>query len=149
VHHWSDLRRGLAEMQRVARRQVILTFDNDMHDSLWIFRDYVPGIIGLSSAAPLDLVVDTLGAQRVEVVPLPADCTDGFILAYWRRPEQFLRPEVRAATSGFSVLRADQVQPGLERLERDLSSGAWQRRHADLLALDTFDAGVRLVVAGR
>ena len=27
VHHWTDQNAGLAELQRVSRRQVILTFD--------------------------------------------------------------------------------------------------------------------------
>jgi SAM-dependent methyltransferase len=148
VHHWGDVRGGLAEMRRVSRRQVVFTFDCAVHDSLWIFQDYVPAIIGRSGAAPLDVVVDALEAERVEVVPVPADCTDGFILAYWRRPEQFLRQDVRAATSGFSLLDAEQFGPGLARLERDLASGEWQRRHADLLSRDTLDAGLRLVVAG-
>jgi SAM-dependent methyltransferase len=148
VHHWTDLRQGLAELRRVSRRQVVFTFDHRVHDSLWIFRQYVPDIVGLAAAAPLEEVIDALGAQRVEIVSTPADCTDGFITAYWRRPEQFLRPEVRAATSGFSVLTTDQTQPGLDRLQRDLASGAWERDHADLLAIDTFDTGLRLVVAG-
>jgi hypothetical protein len=135
-------------MRRVARRQVVFTFDTEVHDSLWIFREYVPGIIGLSDGAPLAAVVAALGAERVETIPVPADCTDGFILAYWRRPEQYLRPEVRAATSGFSLLDAEQVEPGLARLQRDLDSGEWQRRHQDLLALPSLDAGLRLVIAG-
>jgi SAM-dependent methyltransferase len=36
VHHWKDLRRGLAELRRVAARQVVFTFDPAMHDSLWV-----------------------------------------------------------------------------------------------------------------
>jgi hypothetical protein len=32
-------------------------------------------------------------------------------------------------------------------LRRDLETGAWDRRYADLLALDEYDAGYRLVVA--
>jgi hypothetical protein len=32
------------------------------------------------------------------------------------------------------------------RLESDLESGEWKRRHADLLDLDELDLGYRLVV---
>jgi hypothetical protein len=35
----------------------------------------------------------------------------------------------------------------LENLRRDLGTGAWERRYADLLTLDEYDAGYRLVVA--
>ena len=31
-----------------------------------------------------------LGPVRVIKVPIPHDCTDGFLCAYWRRPGYFL-----------------------------------------------------------
>jgi len=37
----------------------------------------------------------------------------------------------------------------LHKLQRDLDTGEWQRRYADLLTLDAYDAGYRLVVADR
>ena len=71
-----------------------------------------------------------LGA--VEVVPVPWDCRDGFFSAFWRRPEAYLDPKVR---EGISVAhRSDaELAEGLARLRADLASGAWARRHADLL----------------
>jgi hypothetical protein len=36
----------------------------------------------------------------------------------------------------------------LEELRRDLETGEWERRYAELLALDEYDAGYRLVIAG-
>jgi SAM-dependent methyltransferase len=147
VHHWRDLGHGLAEMRRVARRQIVLAFDPAVHDSLWIFQEYVPAIFGLSDHAPADAVADALQADRVEVIPVPADCTDGFITAYWRRPAQYLIPSVRAGMSGFARLPAGLVDPGMERLAEDLSSGAWHQRHADLMTMDSIDAGLRLIVA--
>jgi SAM-dependent methyltransferase len=148
VHHWGDLGQGLAELRRVARRQVVFTFDPALHDSLWIFSEYVPGIIGMSDTAPLEAVMAGLDTERVEVIPVPADCTDGFITAYWQRPEQYLDPGVRAATSGFSLLPHDQVETGMDALRHDLDSGAWHRRHGDLLEMTEFDLGLRLVIAG-
>jgi hypothetical protein len=38
------------------------------------------------------------------------------------------------------------VEAGLSRLARDLESGRWARRNADLLELDELDCGYRLVV---
>jgi hypothetical protein len=35
----------------------------------------------------------------------------------------------------------------LQRLRRDLETGEWARRYAELLALEEYDAGYRLVVA--
>jgi SAM-dependent methyltransferase len=148
VHHWSDLRQGLSELRRVSRRQVVFTFDPAVHDSLWILKDYVPGVVGMLGPAHLDIVAEELAADRVEVVPVPADCVDGFIVAYWRRPERYLLPEVRAADSGFARLGPELVEPAIRRLREDLESGAWHQRYADLLALDSLDAGLRLVIAG-
>jgi SAM-dependent methyltransferase len=148
VHHWTDLRRGLAELRRLASRQVVFTFDPENHDRLWVFNEYVPAALGLADQAPLSVVVDVLGASRVEDVLTPADCTDGFASAYWRRSEMYLIPEVRANISAFARLSDDEVLPGLARLEEDLASGRWHDRHADLMARESFDAGLRLVVAG-
>jgi SAM-dependent methyltransferase len=148
VHHWKDLRRGLMELRRVSHRQVVFTFDADRHDSLWVFNEYVPAAHGLADRAQVGVIVETLGAGRVEVVHTPADCTDGFGSAYWRRPEQYLLPEVRANISAFARLDPTLVEPGMARLEADLANGTWHERHADLLERDAIDAGLRLIVAG-
>jgi hypothetical protein len=38
-------------------------------------------------------------------------------------------------------------EEGLDRLQKDLSSGAWHARYGHLLAADTLDLGYRVVVA--
>lgn len=93
VHHWTDLQRGLAELRRVATRQIIFTFDPTMQDSLWVFNEYVPAALDLADDTPLDVVLEALGTDRVEVVPIPADCTDGFATAYWRAPRAVPPPD--------------------------------------------------------
>ena len=39
------------------------------------------------------------------------------------------------------------VESGLERLRRELQTGEWERRYAELLTRDAYDAGYRIVVA--
>ena len=51
---------------------------------------------------------------------------------------------IRNAMSSFWAL--GDVSEELGKLARDLESGAWAERHADLLALEAYDAGYRLVV---
>jgi SAM-dependent methyltransferase len=148
VHHWKDLRRGLAELRRVAACQVIFTFDPAMHDSLWVFTEYVPASLGFADHAPIDLVLDALESDRVEVVLTPADCSDGFASAYWRRPELYLSPIARGNISAFARLDQALVEPGMAQLARDLASGVWQERHADLMTRETNDCGLRLVIGG-
>ena len=85
-----------------------------------------------------------LGGARSVVAPIPRDCIDGFLCAYWRRPEAYLDARVRAGISSFWAL--DDITPGLERLRADLDSGAWARAHGDLLEREACDCGYRLVV---
>jgi hypothetical protein len=82
----------------------------------------------------------------VEHVAIPHDCADGFLAAYWRRPEAYLDRGVRAGMSGFAFLKEDVVARGIERLRSDLESGAWERRFGHLRSRDTLDVCYRLVV---
>jgi SAM-dependent methyltransferase len=149
VHHWNDLEGGLRELRRVARRQVILTFDHGMENRFWLI-DYVPAMLHQDHSwkATLDGVMRPLATDHVEVLPVPHDCVDGFMAAYWRRPERYLDPTVRAGISGLALLPADDIEPGMRRLAADLESGAWHERYRHLLDLDEYDAGYRIVVAG-
>lgn len=77
-------------------------------------------------------------------MPIPHDCRDGFLCAYWRRPAAYLDPRIRAAISSFWML--GDLSEAWRRLERDLDSGAWARRYSELLDLEERDCGYRLVV---
>jgi SAM-dependent methyltransferase len=149
VHHWSDLQQGLAELRRVARRTVLLTWDARRCDAFWLLRDYLPGSIAWEQARfpAVDELARRLGG-RVDVVPVPHDCIDGFAGAFWRRPAAYLDPLVRAGMSNFADL-GEAALPALERLRADLESGAWHVRNRELLALDALDLGYRIVVADR
>lgn len=152
VHHWPQPRRGLRALSRVADRLVIFTFDPEIHNSFWLFRDYVPAIAELDSTAGVigvDAIAEVIGADRVETIPVPHDCVDGFGWAYWQRPHAYLDPAVRACISGFGLVDQDHVAAGIERLRVDLDTGAWRDRHRDLLDLDAIDGGFRLIVRER
>lgn len=148
AHHWSDLRRGFEEMRRVARRRVVLLTWVPDANPFWLTEEYFPEILAHdrtifpSEASLLRLLEETVGAARVMPVPVPHDCADGFLCAYWRRPECYLDAERRSAISSFAKI---DTHPGLARLRADLSSGRWAERHHALLSLDQLDLGYRLV----
>jgi SAM-dependent methyltransferase len=146
VHHWSDRRAGLAEMRRVARdRVVVLTWDPG-HPGFWLVRDYFPDLIEFDRRIfpePAELEA-ALGRVEVSVVPIPHDCVDGFLGAYWRRPAAYLDEGVRAGISTFA--RIGDISAGIERLRADLESGQWAVRNAELLRVEELDVGYRLVV---
>jgi SAM-dependent methyltransferase len=150
VHHWTDAAQGLSELRRVAGRRVILTWDPDQLATFWFTRDYLPEAIALDEGfTTLKATLALLGPATVEPVAVPHDCRDGFFAAYWRRPEAYLDPAVRAGISGFGLLDRVVVDPALTRLAADLDSGEWHRRNAALLDLDQLDLGYRLVIAER
>lgn len=145
LHHWPDKRAGLKEMRRVTRgRIILLTFDPAQRP--WL-TDYFPQLVSLDEAQ-MPAISDYerwLGPVRITSVPVPHDCRDGFLYAYWRRPEAYLDPHIRTGSSSFWSI--GDIQAGLQRLKQDLDSGEWARRYAHILSLDVYDAGYRLVVA--
>jgi SAM-dependent methyltransferase len=148
IQHWRDPDRGLAELRRVARGRVVLfAWEPATLDDSWLVRDYLPEFSELVPAGyTLDDAAAALGGGRIEPVPIPHDCRDGFLHAYWRRPRAYLDPQVRAGISVFHFLGEDVVERALARLAADLDSGEWERRNADLLELEQLDLGYRLVV---
>jgi len=151
VHHWTDQAAGLAELRRISRRQVVFTFDPHVHDPFWLIDEYLPEITEVPHSTRLpspEQLAEALGGGEVRVLPVPHDCADGVLWAGWRRPERYLAPAVLAAASATADLLPAVRAAGVERLRADLASGAWHRRHADLLARDEIDGGYRLVVAG-
>lgn len=150
VHHWSDLEAGIGELLRIARRRVVVfTWDPSLTRRFWLLDEYLPEAAAFDDtrAVAVDRLTALLGGARVETVPVPHDCTDGFAVAYWRRPEAYLDPKVRAGMSVLAQTGEEVLRPGLARLADDLSSGVWHERHADLLDRETLDAGYRLLVA--
>jgi SAM-dependent methyltransferase len=147
-HHWEDHRRGLAELVRVARRRVVLfSWEPASLGDSWLVRDYLPGFARLVPPGySLEQMLAALGGGRIEPVPIPHDCRDGFLHAYWRRPRAYLDPRVRAGISVFHQLEPEEVADAVERLGAHLDSGEWQRRNGHLLELDELDLGYRIVV---
>lgn len=150
MHHWADVTRGLAELIRVARRRIVLlTIDVDVEAQMWLFRDYVPEIADRGRREfPLiaDLARELKVPTRVVTVPIPADCADGLLLAFWSRPEAVLDPGARDATSGFARMDSAREADAIARLTGDLQTGAWDRQHGHLRTLTDLDVGLRLLV---
>lgn len=150
LHHWDDVERGLAEVRRVTRRRaVFLTLDLDVTAEMWLCRDYLPEIVEhdrrmFPSIAQLEWMLPNV---RVETVAAPGDCSDGFCIALWSRPEAFLDPDVRRASSIWHVLPDEVAERGLEQLRRDLAGGEWDRRYGELRDRPSLDIGLRLLVA--
>jgi SAM-dependent methyltransferase len=147
IHHWPYPVAGLREMQRVASRVVVFTYDLGALRQFWLTRDYLPELADFLGDRPsLEDLAGSIGA-RIEPVSIPWDCIDGFPEAFWRRPEAYLDERVRRGMSIWASVGADVEERAVRRLEADLSSGRWVERNSELLALDAADLGLRLLVA--
>jgi SAM-dependent methyltransferase len=149
IHHWSDRAAGLAEMRRVARGPVVVfTFDLDaMVD--WQ-RDHLaaPMAIERPRFGSIEEVAAELGGRvRIEALPTPADCTDGFFEAYWNRPEALLDPEVRASQSIWELVEPEVEEEIVARLAADLESGKWDEEHGALRGQESYAGSLRLLIS--
>ena len=145
IHHWPDKAAGLREVRRVTKgRIVLLTFDPAQRP--WL-TEYLPELARLDDAQ-MPAMADYarwLGPVRIEPLWVPHDCTDGFLYAWWRRPDAYIDARIRSGRSSFWALNG--LEAGLARLADDLKSGAWDQRHGDLRRQEAYDAGYRLVIA--
>jgi SAM-dependent methyltransferase len=147
AHHWADRPAAFAEIRRVARRRAVF-FTHDPDATFGWLDDYFHGLAGDRISRYPELVeFEVLGRVTIEPVLVPADCTDGFTAAYWRRPNAYLDEGIRANMSTFALLDGRVVAHGVARLARDLADGSWHGRYASLLTLPELDVGYRLVVA--
>ena len=148
TQHWTDASAGLSELARVSARQVVLTWEPAVLADFWLLRDYLPEAVEHDATlATLATVIEALPGAVVQALPVPADCADGVLGAYWRRPEAYLDPSVRSAISGLALLDPARVAAGVARLAADLGDGTWARRHGHLRDAGELDLGYRLVIA--
>lgn len=151
LHHWSDPVLGLAELRRVAsNRVVILTITPDYVRTFWLTSRYFPAIGAWDVAhfPPIDVICSKLGGTAaIKRVPIPSDCQDGFLGAFWRRPDAYLDPSVQAGISTFMLIGEEERRRGERLLGQELENGEWHRRFGHLLELDELDLGYWLVTA--
>jgi Methyltransferase domain len=149
IHHWESAKTGLAELRRVSRGPVVVfTFELDDLPA-WQQEFLGEGLVKERPRFPaIDDVAAALGRRtRVERIPTPGDCVDGFFEAFWRRPEGLLDPAVRGAQSMWALLDPAVEQCMVDRLAAALHSGAWDAEHGHLREQESFDGALRLVIS--
>ena len=147
LHHWQHLEWGLAELNRVSDRQVIVMSDPVIGRDFWL-AEYFPEMFDLESeqrAPTVATVALHFSHVHVEVLEIPSTCSDGFCGAYWSRPEAYLDPRVRMGISSLAQLSSEAIRRGVQRLGEELWSWRWDNRHGRLRTLEAYDLGYRLL----
>lgn len=146
IHHWKDQIKGLCEMKRVSRRQLLFTW-NPLHPGFWLTQIYFPEILAIDKSIfpKFSLIERILGPLVIEHGPIPADCTDGFGSAYWNRPEAYLSHEVRSAMSSFNKIT--QLKEGIAKLKQDIECGEWDRKYGHLRQRNELDVGFAILTS--
>lgn len=150
IHHWPDIDKGLKELRRVTRNQVlIMTFAPERLDNFWN-AVYFPEVIAVEKARypTIDFITNSLGGNcKVIPIPIPLDCKDGFQEAYYGRPEAFLEKEVRQSQSAWGFIPADQQEEIVNRLKVDLDNGTWDHKYGHFRTQEWFTCALTLVVS--
>ena len=150
IHHWDDLPKGISEMKRVAKnRVVIMTYDPDQLKKFWNIH-YFPELIEIEKARypKIELLQKYLdGSCKIIPVPIPLDCADGFQEAYYGRPEEFLKKEVRNSQSAWKFLPEGLEEILVKRLEDDLKSGGWDKKFGHYRSEPFLNGALRLIIS--
>jgi SAM-dependent methyltransferase len=152
VHHWKDRAACLTEIRRVTRGPVvIMTFDPDAPTDFWM-ADYAPELVEVERRryGTLQSITGPLGGDaRIIPIDVPRDCTDGFQVAFFARPESFLDERVRRAQSAWSFLPPGAENRIVQAIADDLATGRWDARYGHLRAASHIKCQLRLIVATR
>ncbi|HMQ69614.1 MAG TPA: methyltransferase domain-containing protein [Ignavibacteria bacterium] len=150
VHHWPDIEKGIKEMKRVSKeRVVIMTYDPDQLKKFWNIH-YFPELIEIEKSRypKIEFIKNCLnGKCEIMKVPIPLDCADGFQEAYYGRPEEFLKKEVRNSQSAWKFLPEGMEEILVKRLADDLDSGEWDKKFGHNRNEPFLNGALRLIVS--
>jgi SAM-dependent methyltransferase len=147
MHHWENRPLAFSEINRVATEKFVAVSWDPESEPFWLTRDYFPEIYEMDKGIFPDLEELNDHFDEVKMSPLliPSDCMDGFLAAFWKRPEAYLDNKVRQSSSAFSKIES--LSEGLQKLEDDLASGVWAENNHAILSSSSIDVGYRIISA--
>ena len=147
MHHWENRELAFREINRVATNKfVAITWDPQV-EPFWLMRDYFPEIYEIDKGIfpEIEGLKEHFDEVKVRPLQVSSDCQDGFLAAFWQRPEAYLSRQVRQSMSPFSKIK--RLSEGLQKVEQDLASGVWAKNNHAILGLSSLDVGYRVISA--
>ncbi|WP_425236393.1 class I SAM-dependent methyltransferase [Ulvibacterium sp.] len=155
IHHWPDLKKGLAELLRVLKdegRIVIFTSTPEQMEGYWLNR-YFPKMMSDSiaqmppyasvEAAMIGSGFEVCNTEKYVVRP---DLEDKFLYCGKQKADMYFDDNVRHGISSFSSLaNKAEVEKGLADLRKDLDTG----KHEQIRASYENDLGDYLYIMGK
>jgi hypothetical protein len=150
VHQWKDLDRGLGEVRRVTRGPVvIMTFDPLSLREFWL-TTYAPEMMSHEHGRMPSIlrIADQLGGDvHIGQLPIPSTCRDGFVEAFFSRPEALLDSRVRQAQSAWSLVSEAEQLASVGRLQAALGDGSWDEAFGHWRTAPEYPGSLRLIVS--
>jgi ubiquinone/menaquinone biosynthesis C-methylase UbiE len=133
LHHWTDKKKGLEEVNRVLKygsRLVFLSFAGEQMRGYWL-NEYFPKMMKqswelLPELPEMEQLLNDTGFQLslTEKYFIHDELQDHFLYAHKRQPERYLDENVRQNMSAFSAIcTPEELKNGLSKLEADILSG--------------------------
>jgi ubiquinone/menaquinone biosynthesis C-methylase UbiE len=152
MHHFSNIDVAISEINRIVGdgNFIIFTFEGSKISEFWL-SDYFPyfirdTVIFPATAIIADKIARVTG-KNVKTIPflLPKDLTDLFAAAGWCKPKIYLDAKVRSGISSFAKMPPEELEMGIKKLTEDLNNGNWYQKYGEILNLESYDAGYRLI----
>lgn len=136
IHHWSDLRRGFSELNRVLKpsgKIVLFTSTPGQMKGYWL-NHYFPEMMqkSVKQMPEVETIQEALAGtsltldQQVRYFVKP-DLQDQFLYIGKEQPEIYFNETIRNGISSFANLaHAPEVKHGLEQLKTDIQTGKIQ-----------------------
>jgi ubiquinone/menaquinone biosynthesis C-methylase UbiE len=153
MHHFSSIESAISEVNRIIGdgNFIVFTFEQHKIPEFWL-SDYFPYFIRdtLKTHPTTEIIADKIAkvtGKNVAIIPflLPKDLTDLFAAAGWCRPKIYLDAKVRSGISSFAKMPSEELEVGIKELTEDLNNGNWYRKYGEILNLESYDAGYRLI----
>ncbi len=132
LHHWQDLDQGFSELNRVLKpngKIIIFTATPEQMKGYWLNHYFPKMLVDSMIQMPTydhietSLKSNNLAIESTEKYFIQPDLQDLFLYSGKHNPKLYFDPSVRHGISSFSSLsNAEEVQKGLERLEKDILS---------------------------